>query len=184
MNKTILEKLEVFKEAMAACPELVYVGEKSLREKSEEVELSEGLEIAEKLKSVLLQFRKVTGLGRGVAAPQIGINKAVFVTYVGDTFQTYINPKILEKSESKNFYRELCMSSGIMSADVKRSENIKLEWADENGVRQTQDFDTFQARLLQHEYDHLLGIVNLDCCIPGSIEFVIKNPLEEKLRLE
>lgn len=183
-NQIIKEKVDIFQKAMEACPELVYVGQKSLREKSEDVSVEDALEIAEKLKSVLLRYRELTGLGRGIAAPQIGINKKIFVTYVDDKFQIYINPRIIEKSESQNFLRELCMSSGIMSADVKRSEKIKLEWTDENGEKHEKEFGAFLARLLQHEYDHLSGVVNLDCCVPGSVEFVITNPKDEKLRSE
>ncbi len=182
MNKTILERLEIFRKAMEACPELLYVGQKSLREKSCEVDLAEATQIVDKLKETLLKYRGIVGAGRGLAAPQLGINQKVFVTYVGDIFQVYINPNILEKSEKQNIYRELCMSSGVMSADVIRSEKIKLEWIDENRQKQIQDFDGFLARLLQHEYGHLEGILNIDCCVSGSIEFTIKNPLEEKIR--
>lgn len=151
---------------------------------AEEVDLVEALEIAEKLKTVILNFREVTGLGRGIAAPQIGINKKVFVTYVEDKFQIYINPKILEKSEKKNFFRELCMSSGLIWADVKRSQKINLSWTDENGEKQEKEFEGFLARLLQHEFDHLLGVVNLDVCEKGTEEFVLTDPKLETLRDE
>ena len=187
-NGIIQKNIEVFGRILKGVPELVYVGEKSLRENSEvvvfenESEFNECLTVVEKLKGVLLKYREITNLGRGVAAPQIGVNKKVFITYVGDAFQIYINPEILEYSDSKNFYRELCMSSTVMSADVKRSETIKLRWIDENKAEQTKEFSGFEARLLQHEYDHLLGIVNLDCCEKGSIEFVVKSPFEEKIR--
>lgn len=185
MQKEIIkEKLEMFKKVIENCPELVYFGEKVLREKSTDTDLKEGLEIAEKLKKVLLGYREATGLGRAVAAPQIGISKKVVVSYVEDKFETYINPKILERSESKNFLRELCMSSTVMCGDVKRSEKIKMEWTDENGARDEKEFDGFMARLLQHEYDHLEGIVNLDICERGSIEFVVTDLKLEKLRKE
>jgi peptide deformylase len=183
MSKAIiLDRLEIFKKAFIECPELVYVGEKSLREILVDAGFVESLEIIEKLKITLLKYRGITGAGRGLAAPQIGINKRIFITYIGDEFQIYVNPEIVWKSEKENFYRELCMSSGIMSADVKRSEKIKLEWLSEKGEKKLEEFEGFVARLLQHEYGHLDGIVNLDCCEKGSVEFVINNPLDEKLR--
>ncbi len=99
-----------------------------------------------------------------------------------DTLQTYINPKIVYKSEETNLYRELCLSSGIMWGDVKRPTEIELEWTDENGTPHKQKFSGLMARLLQHEEAHLRGVINLDEALPGSIEIVATNPLEEKLR--
>ncbi len=183
-NQIIKSKIEIFNKACESCPELIYVGEKSLREKSTDVTIPEALDIVEKLKETLLNYRNATGLGRGIAAPQIGINKRVFVTYVEDRFQIYINPKIIEQSVTQNLFRELCMSSGLFWADVKRSEKIKLSWTDETGTEKTDEFESFFARLLQHEYDHLEGIVNLDVCKSGTIEFVTTSPADEKLRYE
>ncbi len=183
-NKIIQNKVDIFKQAIEECPDLIYVGNETLRKKSIEVDLSEALEIAEKLKETLLNYRNATGLGRGIAANQIGVNKRVFVTYTDNIFQTYINPKIVEKSENKNLYRELCISSGLLWGDVKRSEKIKLIWTDETGNARVKEFDGFLARLLQHEYDHLEGVISLDICQFGTIEFVTTNPADEKLRTE
>ena len=183
-NDIIKQKVVTFQKVMEVCPELVYVGEKCLRQVSKNTDLKEGLEIVEKLKKVLLSYRQITGAGRGVAAPQIGINKKVFVTYVGDEFQVFINPKVVKKSRAKNFYRETCMSSTMLRADVKRSKKITLSWIDENGKNQEKEFDGFLARLLQHEYYHLEGVVNLDLAEKGTIDFLTTNPLEEKLRDE
>lgn len=183
-EKKVEEKIKMFQKSSGTCPEIVYVGNKVLREKAKNTNLKEGLEVAEKLKSTLLRYRKITGSGRGLAAPQIGVPKKVFVTYVEDKFWVFINPKILKKSRTKNFLRELCMSSGLFWGDVKRSEKIKMEWTDENGVKLEKEFDGFMARLLQHEYDHLDGIVNLDICERGTIEFALSDPKLEKLRKE
>jgi peptide deformylase len=183
-NFTIQKRVEIFQKAMEACPLLVYAGEKSLRQPSTEVGHDEAMQLAEKLKSTLLDYRSVTGLGRGVAAPQIGINKKVFVTYVDDKFEVFINPQILEVSKEKNLLRELCMSSGVFCADIKRSRKVKLSWTNQFGEKCEKEFDGFWARLIQHEYDHLEGILNLDVCEKGSIEFVVNNPKDEKLRDE
>lgn len=79
-----------------------------------------------------------------------------------DVFETFINPVIVQKTESTNFYRELCISVGILGADVERSDWIVLEWTDEFGILHREKFDGFKARLYQHEEAHLRGRLNLD----------------------
>ena len=149
-NDKIKLRLETFSKAMESCPLLVYAGSNNLREKSVEVSLGEGLEIVEKLKETILNYRKVTGLGRGIAGNQIGFNKRVFVTYVDNVFQVYINAKMIEKSEKQNLFRELCMSSGLLWGDVKRPEKIKLNWIDETGTEHTQEFGRCQKFFKTH----------------------------------
>lgn len=138
--------------------------------------------IAKKLENVLLKYREITGWGRGLAAPQIGENKSVFITYLDNQVAVFINPKIVEKSYSTNFYKELCMSTGVVAADVERPEWVIMEWVDENGVQKSEKFDGFKARLYQHEEAHLRGRLNLDDAVSGSIEFVTFDPLKEQLR--
>lgn len=171
-----------FQKILDQCPELVFIGDPILRAKAIEVSLNEGLMIAERLKDTLFKYRNITGLGRGLAGPQIGENKAVFVTYIQDEFQLYLNPRVKTKSDSHNLYRETCLSCGFICVDVKRSEKITLEYMDEKGDMQIKEFDGFLARLLQHENNHLEGVVNIDVAEPKSIEFITKDPLQEKLR--
>lgn len=162
---------------------LKFFGEDCLHNPSEKViEIEESKIIIEELKEALLKFREITGLGRGIAAPQIGYNKKIFVTYVNDKFEVYINPAISKYSEELNLYKELCMSSGLMWADIERSESIVMSWLDENGKKLEKEFDSFMARLIQHEYDHLNGEVCLDKGVPKTYSFVRSNPLDEKLR--
>lgn len=182
MIAILTHNTEIFLKILKECPEVTYVGEEVLRRLCVEVSLQEGLEIAEKLKSVLLKYREITGLGRGLAAPQIGFNKRVFVTFMNDEFQFFINPKLVRASKDMNFLRESCISSVLLWADVKRPKDITLSWIDEKGESRQEDFTDFPARLLQHEYDHLEGLVNLDVCEKASIEFVKSSPRDEKLR--
>lgn len=126
MNKIIKEKLATFASMLNEIPEVRYIGDPILRTQTQTVEISEGKLIGDQLGKILLRYRKIAGIGRGLAAPQIGLSKAVFVTFVDDKLQTFINPKIVEKSSETNFYRELCLSSGIMAADVERSEWVVM----------------------------------------------------------
>lgn len=181
-NTRVRELNDNFRKILEECPEVVYIGGSILRESTKEVTLAEGIEIGTNLKNVLEKYRKIVGFGRGLAAPQIGKNKSVFVTFIDNVFKTYINPKITNRSESYNLYRECCLSCGYLSVDVKRPESITINYLNEEGENKTEQADEFLARLLQHEYDHLEGIVNIDKGEISSIELMLKNPLEEKLR--
>jgi len=182
MKEKILELNDKFELVLKECPEIVFIGDKVLRQKTDEVSVSEGAEIGKRLQSVLAKYRKITGLGRGLAAPQIGENKSVFITYVDNQFKTYINPKIIQKSSDCNLYKEACISCGFIWCDVKRARSVKLEYQDEKGDKKTEELDSFCARLIQHEYDHLQGVVNIDVALPKSIEFMLSDPLKEQLR--
>ncbi|PIZ47296.1 hypothetical protein COY32_01935 [candidate division WWE3 bacterium CG_4_10_14_0_2_um_filter_41_14] len=83
MHEIIKERIAAFNRALHEIPEVKYVGDQ--------------------LGKVLLHYREVAGIGRGLAAAQIGLRKAVFVTFVNDTLQTFINPTVVEKSPETNF---------------------------------------------------------------------------------
>jgi len=182
VSEKIKEQITALSRVLDEIPELKFLGDHVLRTPTEEVSVEEGKEIGKQLGKTLIKYRNVTGFGRGLAAPQIGISKSVFVTFVEDVVETYINPKITHKSEETNLYRELCLSSGVMWADVKRSAEIELEWMDENGEMHKEKFNGMMARLLQHEEAHLRGVVSLDEALPGTIEIVTTNPLDEVFR--
>lgn len=182
MSKELKDLVIRFEKILKDLPEVRYAGDPVLRQSTREVPVEEGVELGKRLSEVLIKYRNAVGYGRGLAAPQIGENKAVFVTFVDDVLQTFINPKITERSKKTNFYRELCLSSGIMAIDVERPESIIMEWTDERGVSHSGTFDGFLARLYQHEEAHLRGVLNLDEACIGGIEFAVLDPLQEKLR--
>jgi len=182
MNKELQSKIATFQKVLEEIPELTFIGEEVLRTKTQEVSLEEGVAISARLTDVLLRFREITGVGRGLAAPQIGESKSVCVTYVDDAVQTFINPRVVERSEETNFFKELCMSVCVIGADVERSQWVVLEWTDEHGARQKERYDGFMARLLQHEEAHLRGVVNVDEARIGGLEFATFDPLKETLR--
>jgi peptide deformylase len=182
MKEALLERVRGFEKTLEKFPEVKYAGDPVLRQVAEEISVEEGVELGNILGEVLLRYREAVGYGRGFAAPQIGENKTVFVTFVENQLQTFINPKITERSEETNFYRELCLSSGIMSADVERPVWIVMEWIDVDGQSHKERFDGFLARLYQHEEAHLRGKLNLDEATEGGIEFMLFDPLKEQLR--
>lgn len=182
MIQKIQARLLKFQELLNAFPEFRYIGDPILRTSTKVSGLKVGIQIGKQLGDTLIRYREITGFGRGLVAPQIGISKSVFVTYINNEVQIYINPKITWVSESFNFYRELCLSSGIISADVKRPDAITMEWTDYKGNSKQEKAEGTRARLWQHEYGHLVGVCNVDIAEPGSIEFAISDPLQEKLR--
>jgi len=155
MINAIKAKVNGFGKILDEFPEVRYAGDPVLRQVAQEVSLEDGVELGKKLGEILTRFRKAVGYGRGFAAPQIGVSKAVFVAFVDDQLQTFINPKIIERSKETNYYRELCLSSGIMAADTERSEWIVMEWMDVTGGKHTEKVEGFLARLYQHEEAHL-----------------------------
>ncbi len=182
MSREIGDLIQKFGETLKSFPEVRYAGDSILRQPSQEVSIEEGVQLGERLGEILIQYRNEVGYGRCFAAPQIGEDKAVFVTFVNDKLETFINPKIVERSEQTNFYKELCLSSGIMSADVERPEWIVMEWTDVDGQTHKERFDGFLARLYQHEEAQLRGVINLDEAVDGGIEFATFDPLKEQLR--
>ncbi|OGY20874.1 MAG: hypothetical protein A3A65_02750 [Candidatus Chisholmbacteria bacterium RIFCSPLOWO2_01_FULL_49_14] len=182
MIEAIKGRIDTFHRVLDEIIELRYVGDPILRQQAQIVDVAEGKIIGSQLGEILLRYRGITGTGRGLAAPQIGLNRAVFVTFVDGKLQTFINPTIVERSAQTNFYRELCISTGIMAADVERPERIIMEWTDIEGGKHHEKIEEFLARLYQHEEAHLRGKLNLDEAAPGGIEFATFNPLKEQLR--
>ncbi len=100
--------------------------------------------------------------GVGLAAPQIGINKNVFVFDVGEGPCIAINPKKIKKSGKVNFL-EGCLSLPGYYWEIERPEFAKLDCYDLNGNHIIYEGDDLLGRVLQHELDHLKGKVLLTC---------------------
>jgi len=99
--------------------------------------------------------------GVGLAAPQIGVSKRVVVVKVGDVLVELINPVISEK-EGTQTDEEGCLSIPNVTGDVQRALKIRVQGVNRQG--QLLDFraDHLLARALQHEVDHLEGILFID----------------------
>ena len=130
--------------------------------------ISESLEIIEDLKSTL-EF----GTGLGIAAPQIGINKRIIVVGAKKENIKYndaeeipvtamLNPTWKEISKETDIQYEGCMSVPSIRGRVERYKDIELTYYDENGKQIIKQVHGFFARLVQHECEHLDGIVFLE----------------------
>ncbi len=105
--------------------------------------------------------------GRGLAAPQVGVMQRVFVMDTGwkegrSDPVVCINPMLQEVSEERQTNSEGCLSIPGVSADVSRPAQVRMVWTGLNGGRFVQSFDGFAAACVQHELDHLDGVVTFD----------------------
>jgi peptide deformylase len=105
--------------------------------------------------------------GRGLAAPQVGILKRVFVMDVGwkegtHTPMVMINPTIMAVERVPLTMDEGCLSLPGIMVPVERFAAVTVQWTAAEGDIHMADFDGFEARCIQHEFDHLNGIVTLD----------------------
>jgi len=103
--------------------------------------------------------------GVGLAAPQIGVSQRVAVVDVGDEFPpplVLINPRIVETGAQLETAEEGCLSIPEIFGDVERPESIVLEALDRDGTPYRIALAGYKARAVQHEIDHLDGILFLD----------------------
>jgi len=116
--------------------------------------------------------------GVGLAAPQVGLAIRLFVIdltpFAEDedyediseelkTFKkVFINPKIIEKKGEEWRFNEGCLSIPGIREDVSRPETILIEYFDENWKRHKEEISDIRARVIQHEYDHIEGILFTD----------------------
>jgi len=106
--------------------------------------------------------------GIGLAAPQVGVNKRLMVFNISGDKKKWlletvlVNPKLVECIESKDVDIEGCLSFPGMNGAVERSKAIKVEALSLKGKVVKKKFKGWDARLFQHEYDHLDGKVYID----------------------
>ncbi len=117
--------------------------------------------------------------GVGLAAPQIGLPIRLFLVdtepfsededftkeeqeQLKNFKRTFINARILEETGDEWAFNEGCLSIPDVREDVFRKPKIKIEYVDEKFVKHTEEFDGLIARVIQHEYDHIEGILFTD----------------------
>jgi len=114
--------------------------------------------------------------GIGLAAPQIGLSIRLFVVdatsmaeeepALKDFRKVFINPKILERWGEETIFNEGCLSLPGIREDVKRESIIRIAYYDEDFKPHEEVYDGFAARVIQHEYDHIEGILFIDRISP------------------
>jgi len=125
----------------------------------------DSLFVAEKmcLFETLEMFRNKNGFGRAISAPQIGVPKRFIAMNLGEGEFMIINPKITNRSDETFTMWDDCMSFPNLMVKLRRNKNISIEYQDEQGeIVHWNNIDQAVSELLQHEIDHLDGILAVD----------------------
>ena len=130
--------------------------------------------------------------GVGLAAPQVGVNKKIFIIDVNPLFQkdqeisdfeklnskkVFINPEITEMDGDYCYFNEGCLSIPDIRAEIKRPNMIKVEFLDENFNHNSKIFKGLLARVILHENDHINGVLFTDK-ITNFKRKIIQNKLD------
>ena len=147
---------------------VLQLGDPGLREVTKKVNDPAAQEIrvlVEYLSDTLAYWRRTTGYGRGIAAPQIGSNlRVIFLRLPGENAWPLVNPEITSRSAEKIVVWDACLSFLSIFMQVERHREIKVRYQDlhaewhEVGANEERNL----SELLQHEIDHLDGILAVD----------------------
>ncbi len=163
---------------MKLCDDLV------LREKCDPVDEITP-DILRNLDEMVEMMREQNGVG--LAAPQVNITKRFLVMMNPDTNEVFkmINPVVTKKSDETCKMEEGCLSvlgpdNLPVFADVVRPESVDVTWTDENGKQLAAHMSGLPARIVQHETDHLDGVLFIDYLSPVKREMVMRKVRKHK----
>ncbi|RDC74945.1 peptide deformylase [Rhodovulum sp. 12E13] len=126
--------------------------------------------------------------GIGLAAPQVGITQRLIVVDAIKDPQaeprpiTMFNPEIVAASDERSTYEEGCLSLPEQYAEVERPTEVTVKWIDPDGTERQQDFDALWATVIQHEIDHLDGVLFIDYLKPLKRQMITRKM--QKLKRE
>jgi peptide deformylase len=142
--------------------EIVLHPNKILREKAEKVEKVDKKikELAKEMKKIMIQHN-----GVGLAANQIGKNLSIFVAYDNKRFYTFINPEIVKFFGKQKIMEEGCLSVPNIWGQIKRYEGVVVSYQDLFGKKKKLKARGLLAQIIQHEIDHLNGVLFIDKAI-------------------
>lgn len=160
--------------------EIFLLGNPTLRKKCEAVKNFTGTSlqpVAADLRDTLADFRKTHGFGRGIAAPQIGVlQRVIFVN--ADAPILMVNPRIVRRSRSVMTLWDDCFSFPDILVRVRRRVAITMEYRDAGGMLRSLKATGPLSELLQHEIDHIDGILAIDRAI-DSKHIVLRSEWEK-----
>ncbi|NOX89610.1 MAG: peptide deformylase [Calditrichaeota bacterium] len=151
-----------------------YIGDPVLRKKGEPVTVFD--KALQEFAEEMIEIMHVED-GIGLAAPQIGISKQILVTDAselidGEYPRVFINPELIE-TFGESVMEEGCLSIPGVREEVSRPERIILKFQNERGETFTEEYSDWMARILQHEIDHLNGILFVDRISPVKRRLLI-----------
>lgn len=150
-----------------------------LRQKAKEIS-----RITKKTKQLADEMMRIMRLanGIGLAAPQVGcLDRMIVVAPHGMKPTVLINPRVID-SEGEHVYQEGCLSIPGLYGDVLRPASVKVEAYDLRGRAYTYELEGLPSRVVQHEIDHLDGILFIDKVIVETLHWM--NPETEPTEVE
>jgi len=166
-----------------AVREILQLGNPTLRVKCSEVkqfDVEELKQLLDDLRDTLYDFRERNRFGRGIAAPQIGVSQRVIFTHVDEPL-ALINPVIIKRSVRQITLWDDCFSFPNLLVKLNRNHSIEVRYQDEEGKEHTLAVEDSFSELLQHEIDHLNGILAIDRAI-GSQYIVYRAEYEKWIK--
>jgi len=130
-------------------------------------------QVIQDLHDTMMNFRAEYGAGRAIAAPQIGVMKRIIYMNI-DTPVVMLNPTLTNLSDEMIELWDDCMCFPDLLVRVKRHKRCTVEYRDEEWVLKSLDLEDALSELIQHEYDHLDGILAVMRAIDGK-SFAYKN---------
>ncbi len=161
---------------------IVAYGDPVLRKEAADIPQDTDLDLKQLVDNMFETMYKASGVG--LAAPQVGLSLRLFVvdgtpiidgeeedsedfdpSLVGFK-KAFINPEILEEDGEEWAYEEGCLSIPGIRSEVNRPERVKIQYYDLDWKQHIEEYDGIAARIIQHEYDHIEGILFTDYMPP------------------
>lgn len=140
---------------------ILTLGDPQLYETSQEITEADRPQLPQwiaDLHDTLMEYRKTYGAGRAVAAPQIGVKKRLLYMYTDKPY-VFVNPVLTFPDDETYILMDDCMSFPGLMVKVERHKRAEIRYLDEAFQPQFMDLEGDLSELLQHEYDHLDGIL-------------------------
>lgn len=160
--------------------EVLLLGHPSLRVKATECGSDDLSKVKASLVATLEDFRHRHGFGRGIAAPQIGIERRFLALNMGSGPRVLSDPEITWRSEQTITLYDDCMSIPWLLCKVERNARISVQFTNEDGALETwNELPEATSELLQHEIDHLDGVLIVDIAVGGGHGIVSRHEYEK-----
>ncbi len=150
---------------------IVAYGDPVLKKVAKEIEKEGEIDVKKLSQDMFDTMEKAQGVG--LAAPQIGLSYRIFVVDTTEMEEegeglkeTFINARIIAEEGEEWSFEEGCLSIPGIREKVKRLDTIKIEYFDKEWGKHLKEFDGLKARVIQHEYDHIEGILFTDHLSP------------------
>ena len=173
---------------------IVVYGDPVLKKKAADIE--KGTDLTQLVEDMFETMKGAHGIG--LAAPQIGKSIRLFVVdgrpiereKTNNFVKVFVNPEIVEEFGEEWAFEEGCLSIPNIREEVERPESLKIKYYDENWEYHEEEYDGMKARIIQHEYDHIEGVLFTDYLTPlkkrmlkGKLTNITKGKMKVEYRV-